>query len=235
MGGHHAVTDRTVTIDQLMARAAGGGSKAPEALSELFMRLHQVVHHWVKQYVRDPHISEDLAQEVWIKVSQNVARYQPGTKPMAWLATITRNTAVDYLRKEQRRPTEILQADDLALDRPRPDASVAQQAEQRQLAEAVAQKMNELKPAQRECLRLRFFDGCSPAHTAQIMGKSESAIRTLQHRSLKQLGEVLPDGESSADLMEELLTIAAGRGKVVGVRVESKQYERERAHHVRTR
>ncbi|MFF1600707.1 RNA polymerase sigma factor [Streptomyces mirabilis] len=228
------MTDRSVTVDQLMARAATGGAKAPEAISELYMRLHSVVHNWVRQYVRDPHISEDLAQEVWIKVAQNVARYQPGTKPMAWLATITRNTAVDYLRKEQRRPTEVLQADDLMLDRPRPGASVAQQVEQKQVAEAIAQGMNELKPDQRKCLQLRFFDGCTPAHTAQIMGKTESAVRTLQHRSLKRLAKVLPEGESSADLVEMLLTIAASRGRVVGVRVETVQ-ERERAHHVRTR
>jgi RNA polymerase sigma-70 factor (ECF subfamily) len=232
MGGNHAVTDTAATVDQLIARAAAGDA---DAMSAFYARLNGTVYNWARQYVRDAHIAEDLAQEVWIKVSQNVARYQPGTKPMAWLATITRNTAVDYLRKEQRRPTEVLQADDLALDRPRPGASVAQQVEQRQLAEAIAQSMNELKPDQRECLRLRFFDGCTPAHTAQIMGKTESAIRTLQHRSLKRLGKVFPQGESSTDLVEMLLTIAAGRGRVVGVRVESKSQERERAHHVRTR
>ncbi|MFI5990315.1 RNA polymerase sigma factor [Streptomyces sp. NPDC051362] len=236
MGGHHAVTDGSASIDQLMARAAAGGAKAPESFSELYKRLHPVVHNWVRQYVRDPHISEDLAQEVWIKVAQNLARYQPGTKPMAWLATITRNTAVDYLRKEQRRPTEVLQADDLALDRPRQGASVSQQVEQRQLAQAVAHAMNALKPDQRKCLQLRFFDGISPAHTAQVMGKTESAVRTLQHRSLKRLARVFPQGESSADLVEVLLTIAAHRGRVVGVRVEDVQeQERERAHHVRTR
>jgi RNA polymerase sigma-70 factor (ECF subfamily) len=223
-----------MTVDQLMARAAAGGTKAPEALSELYIRLHSTVYNWVKQYVRDPHISEDLAQDVWIKVAQNVARYRPGTKPMAWLATITRNTAVDYLRKEQRRPTEVVQPDDLALDRPRPGLSVAQQVEQRQLAQAIAQGMNQLRPDHRKCLQLRFLDGCTPAHTAQIMGKTESAIRTLQHRSLKRLAQVFPEGESSADLVEMLLTVAAGRGRVVGVRVENKQ-ERESAHHVRTR
>jgi RNA polymerase sigma-70 factor (ECF subfamily) len=232
MGGLHAVTDSPATIDQLIASVAAGGPDAPEAMSALYFRLHGIVHNWVRQYVRDPHISEDLAQEVWLKVAQNVGRYRPGTNLMGWLMTITRNTAVDHLRKEQRRPTEVLQADHLQLDRPRPGLSVHQQTERRQLAEAIALRMNELKPDQRTCLRLRFFDGCSVADTAQIMGKTEGAVRTLTVRSLRRLAQVLPEGDSSAELVEELLTIAVGRGRVVGVRVQATQ---ERAPHVSTR
>ncbi|MFE6185436.1 RNA polymerase sigma factor [Streptomyces sp. NPDC056465] len=220
--------DSTATIDQLIARAAGGDE---EALSALYARLNGVVYSWVRQYVRDQHIAEDLAQEVWVKVAQNVARYRPGTNPVGWLMTITRNTALDYLRTVQRRPTEILEPDDLQLDRPRPGLSVHQQTERRQLAEAVALHMSKLKPDQRTCLRLRFFDGLDPAHTAELMGKTQGAVRTLTVRSLRRLAKVLPVGDSSADLVEELLTIAVGKGRVVGVRVETTQ---ERASHAAT-
>ncbi|MFK0159097.1 RNA polymerase sigma factor [Streptomyces sp. NPDC090493] len=226
------MTDSTATIDQLIARAAAGGADAPEAMSAFYARLNGTVYNWVRQYIRDPHKAEDLAQEVWIKVAQNVGRYRPGTNLLGWLMTITRNTAVDHLRKEQRRPTEVLQADHLQLDRPRQGLSVHQQAERRQLAEAMAVRMNELKPDQRTCLRLRFFDGLSPAHTAELMGKTEGAVRTLTVRSLRRLAQVLPEGDSSAELVEELLKLAVSRGKVVGVRVQTQQ---ERAPHVATR
>jgi RNA polymerase sigma-70 factor (ECF subfamily) len=229
MGGNHAVTDSTATVDQLIARAAAGDA---DAMSAFYARLNGTVYNWVRQYVRDAHIAEDLAQEVWIKVAQNVGRYRPGTNLMGWLMTITRNTAVDHLRKEQRRPTEVLQPDHLQLDRPRPGLSVHQQAEQRQLAQAIAARMNELKPDQRTCLRLRFFDGLNPAHTAELMGKTEGAVRTLTVRSLRRLAQVLPEGDSSAEMVEELLKIAVGRGRVVGVRVQTTQ---ERAPHVATR
>ncbi|CAM5234824.1 RNA polymerase sigma-70 factor OS=Streptomyces griseomycini OX=66895 GN=FHS37_006717 PE=3 SV=1 [Streptomyces griseomycini] len=233
MGGLHAVTDTDATIDQLIAAAAAGGSDAPAAMRAFYRRMNRTVYNWVCHYVRDPHTAEDLAQEVWIKVTQNVGRYRPGTNLTAWLSTITRNTAIDYLRKEQRRPTEVLQADHLQLDRPRPGLTVEQQAERRQLAEAIAERMNQLKPDQRTCLKLRFFDGCSPADTAQIMGKTEGAVRTLTVRSLRRLAQVLPEGGSSADLEEELLAIAMGRGKVVGIRVQTAP-KQERAQHVAT-
>jgi RNA polymerase sigma-70 factor (ECF subfamily) len=226
------VTDSSETIDQLIARAAAGGSDAPAAMSALYGRMNRTVFNWVRQYVRDPHIAEDLAQEVWLKVAQNVARYRPGTNLAAWLMTITRNTVVDHLRTVQRRPTEVLHADHLELDHPRPGLTPHQYAERRQVAQAIADHMNKLKPDQRRCLRLRFFDGCSPADTAQIMGKTEMAVRSLQARSLRKLAKVLPEGDSSAALLEELLNVQTGRGNVVGVRVET----RERApHHVSTR
>lgn len=228
MGGNHAVTD-TATVDQLIARAAAGDA---DAMSAFYARLNGIVYNWVRQYVRDAHIAEDLTQEVWIKVAQNVARYRPGTNLMGWLMTITRNTAVDHLRKEQRRPTEVLQPDHLQLDRPRPGLSVHQQAERRQLAQVIADRMNELKPDQRTCLRLRFFDGLDVAHTAELMGKTQGAVRTLTVRSLRRLALVLPEGDSSAELVEELLKIAVGRGRVVGVRVQTTQ---ERAPHAATR
>ncbi|MGY4935823.1 RNA polymerase sigma factor [Streptomyces sp. 900116325] len=223
------MTDSTATNDQLIARAAAGDA---DAMSAFYGRLNGVVYNWVRQYVRDAHIAEDLAQEVWIKVAQNVGRYRPGTNLMGWLMTITRNTAVDHLRKEQRRPTEVLQPDHLQLDRPRPGLSVHQQAERRQLAQVIAERMNDLKPDQRTCLRLRFFDGLDPTHTAELMGKTPGAVRTLTVRSLRRLAQVLPEGDSSAELVEELLKIAVGRGRVFGVRVQTTQ---ERAPHVATR
>ncbi|MCG8971862.1 RNA polymerase sigma factor [Streptomyces sp. CL12-4] len=226
------MTDSTASLDELIARAAAGGDDAAAAMSAFYTRLNGTVYGWIRQNVRDAHLAEDIAQEVWIKVAQNVGRYQPGTNLLGWLMTITRNATVDHMRKESRRPPEVLEPDHLQLDRPRPGLTVHQQAERRQLAEAIASRMNQLKPDQRTCLRLRFFDGCSPAHTAEIMGKTEGAVRTLTVRSLRRLAQVLPEGDSSADLVEELLTIAVDRGKVVGVRVQTTQ---ERAPHVATR
>lgn len=211
-------------LDLLATRAAAGGADAPAAMSEVYAHLNGTVYSWVLRYVHDGHTAEDLAQEVWFKITQNIARYQPGTQFMGWLNTITRNTVNDHFRHVQRRPQEVLEADHLQLDRPRPGLSPHQYAERRDIARAVALHMDKLRPDSRTCLLLRFFDGLPPAHTAQIMGKTEGAIRTLTARSLRRLAQVLPDGDSSAALVEELLTIAAAeKGRVTGVRVETTQ------------
>ncbi|MFJ1552682.1 RNA polymerase sigma factor [Streptomyces mirabilis] len=217
--------------EALVARAATGGEDGADAIAALYDELNDTVYHWVRFYIRDGHIAEDLSQEVWLKVAQNISKYRPGTNLLGWLRTITKNTALDHLRSVQRRPSEALYADHLELDRPRLDQSPEEYAERRVLAQAVATHLKKLRPEQRQVLILRFFDGLSPGHTAQIMGKTDGAVRTLTVRSLRKLAEVMPAGESSSQLVEELLTAAVGRSRVVGTRVET----REAKAHVATR
>ncbi|MFI1532160.1 RNA polymerase sigma factor [Streptomyces griseus] len=221
-------------LDRLATRAAAGGADAPAAMSAIYAHLNRAVRSWVLRYVHDDHTAEDVTQDVWLKIAQSIGHYQPGTQFMGWLYTTTRNTINDHFRHVQRRPQEVLEANHLQLDRPRPGLTPHQYAERRDVARAIALHIDKLKPDSRTCLYLRFFDGLPPAHTAQIMGKTEGAIRTLTTRSLRRLAKVLPDGDSSAALVEELLTIAAAeKGRVTGVRVETTQDAR--APHAATR
>jgi hypothetical protein len=64
------------------------------------------------------------------------------------------------------------------------------------------------------------------------MGKTPGAVRTLTVRSLHRLRAVLPEGDSAAALVEELMTVAVGRETVVGVRVETQE---RAAQHASTR
>lgn len=213
----------TDILEALVARAAAGGEDGADAIAALYDELNDTVYHWVRFYIRDGHVAEDLSQEVWLKVAQNISKYRPGTNLLGWLRTITKNTALDYLRSVQRRPSEALYADHLELDQPRVDQSPEEYAERRVLAQAVASHLKKLRPEQRQVLILRFFDGLSPGHIAQIMGKTDGAVRTLTVRSLRKLAEVMPAGESSSQLVEELLTAAVGRNRVVGTRVETRE------------
>ncbi|MFB6629917.1 RNA polymerase sigma factor [Streptomyces sp. NPDC056362] len=227
--------DAEASTDQLVEAILAKGQDAPQAMSILYHRLHSTVNGTVRQYVRDIHLAEDISQEVWLKVAQKVGLYQPGTQFVAWLKAIAKNTALDHLRKMGRAPEEVLHPDYLQLDRPQPDLDMEEQAESRQLAVAVSEQMSKLKPSQRDCLQLRFFHGRSSGDTALIMGKTEVAVRALTLRSLRRLREILPKGQSSAEMIEALLTIAAGKGRVVGVRVQT-TYERAPSHgHVPTR
>ncbi|MFE0058631.1 RNA polymerase sigma factor [Streptomyces sp. NPDC059003] len=221
----------TDTLEDLVARAAAGGADGADAIAALYDELTDTVYNWVRFYVRDGHMAEDLSQEVWLKVAQNISKYRPGTNFHAWLRTVAKNRALDYLRSVQRRPSETLCGDHLELDRPRVGLGPEEHAERRVLAEAVAAHMHKLRPDQQQVLVLRFFDGESPGRTAEIMGKTDGAVRTLTVRSLRKLAEVMPTGESSSQLVEELLTAAVGRNRVVGTRVETREAEA----HVATR
>jgi RNA polymerase sigma-70 factor (ECF subfamily) len=52
----------------------------------------------------------------------------------------------------------------------------------------------QLSDDQRECLVLRFMQGLSVAETAAAMGKKDGAIKALQHRAVRRLASLLPEG-----------------------------------------
>ena len=54
--------------------------------------------------------------------------------------------------------------------------------------------MRKLGPEQQECLALRFLHGLSVAETAEAMGKRDGAIKALQHRAVRRLAGLLPEG-----------------------------------------
>ena len=54
--------------------------------------------------------------------------------------------------------------------------------------------VRKLNPDQQECIQLRFLQGLSVAETAQIMDRNEGAVKALQHRAVRRLAQLLPEG-----------------------------------------
>src|SRR5687768_16260031 len=71
------------------------------AFRELVRRYERPVFSLVFRMVRDRETSEELAQETFIKVLNNIDRYQPQFKFSSWLFKIANNIAIDHLRKRQ--------------------------------------------------------------------------------------------------------------------------------------
>jgi len=47
---------------------------------------------------------------------------------------------------------------------------------------------------QQECIMLRFMQGLSVSETAAVMGRNEGAVKALQHRAVRRLAQLIPDG-----------------------------------------
>jgi RNA polymerase sigma-70 factor (ECF subfamily) len=54
--------------------------------------------------------------------------------------------------------------------------------------------VRKLNPDQQECIQLRFLQGLSVAETARVMDRNEGAVKALQHRAVRRLAQLLPDG-----------------------------------------
>src|SRR4029078_1458837 len=71
------------------------------AFRELLRRYERPVFSVIFRMVRDREISEDLAQDTFVKVLNHIDRYRPEFKLSSWLFKIANNVAIDHLRKRQ--------------------------------------------------------------------------------------------------------------------------------------
>ena len=91
--------DKTETTDSvLVSRALSGDQDAFEAL---LSRYRQPLFVQIYYYVRDYHETEDVLQQVWIKLYLSLASLRPTVQIKSWLSTVARNCSVDFLRHKR--------------------------------------------------------------------------------------------------------------------------------------
>lgn len=91
--------------EDLVAKLQAGESAA--ALTGLEQRYGRRIYHFVHGMVRDPHLAQDVTQDVFEKLLLKNELYRPGTNFRAWLFEVARNQALSALRSRQRLPRPI--------------------------------------------------------------------------------------------------------------------------------
>jgi RNA polymerase sigma-70 factor (ECF subfamily) len=173
-----------------MVRRAQEGDA--EAFGELYDHYVTMVHRYVYHRVGDRATAEDVTSETFVRALRRIDSLSfQGRDVGAWLVTIARNIVLDHVKSSRYR-LEVATADMRDADRVTdgPEDAVVQHMTNQQLLEAVQQLGSE----QQECIVLRFLHGLSVSETAEIMGKKDGAIKALQHRAVRRLAGLLPDG-----------------------------------------
>lgn len=178
-----------VDVWELVRRAQAGD---PEGFGRLYDRYVGVVFRYLLPRVADRATAEDLTSETFVRALRRIDTLSAqGRDVGAWLVTIARNLVLDHLKSGRYR-LEVSTADmrevDQATDGP-------EEAVLRRLASAeVLAGVQQLSADQRECLVLRFLHQLSVAETAAVMGRKDGAVKALQHRAVRRLAALLPDG-----------------------------------------
>lgn len=137
---------------------------------------------------------EDLVQETFTKAWIRLRNYGEIENPKAWLFSIARNTARDAMRKRKRPIENTLNSDELLNSLVSPldvENKVQFNDEKRRLTNALFA----LKQSYREVLILRAIEDLSVSSTAQILGWSESKVKTTYFRAMRQLQQCLQGGD----------------------------------------
>jgi RNA polymerase sigma-70 factor (ECF subfamily) len=142
------------------------------AMAELYDRYSSVVYAVALRVLGDTGAAEDVLQEVFMQLWRNPSAFDAARGSLGgWLAVITRNRAIDSLRK--RRPeTDI---EDVVLSVV-PD--LAGEAERSRAAEKVRGVMGAMNPAQRSALEMAYWEGMSHSEIADKTGEPLGTIKT---------------------------------------------------------
>ena len=173
-----------------LVRSAQAGDMT--AFSELFDRYYDVVYRYVLFRMNDRTLAEDITQETFLRALRRIASvtYQ-GRDIGAWFVTIARNLIFDHVKSSRYR-LESTTSDivELSPSTHGPEQQVLDLATNEELLRCV----RKLNADQQECISLRFLQGLSVAETAKIMDRNEGAVKALQHRAVRRLAQLLPEG-----------------------------------------
>ena len=169
---------------ELVAKAQNGDE---EAVTLLYAAHIETIFDYISYRVDSVETAEDLTSEVFLRMVRGLASYKDQGVPFrAWLYRIAANLIIDYYRQRGKNQMasvpEHFKSDDIdPLDR------VANDEEAFHLRLAIRALPEEYQ----DLLILRFVEDLPHTEIAKIMKKSAAALRAMQYRALKALGEQL--------------------------------------------
>lgn len=173
--------------------AAGVRRGDPDALSEVYRVLSGPLTAYLRSQVRDAQLAEDLATETFLKLVRGCRRLEGGPFQIrSWLYRVAQRNVIDHLRARSRRPDEELT--DLPPEELTAEGDPAVTVEGWDTLDRIRQALQQLSPDQAEVLRLRLIGGLSAPEAAIVIGKTEGAVRALQHRGVATLARHIRRG-----------------------------------------
>ena len=133
--------------------------------------------------------AEDVLQDVYVKIWDNAHKFDPAkASPITWMAAITRNRALDEVRRVK--PQSIEDRAD-ALDVPSDDVPALDRIEKTQDLARLTRCLGGLDEERRQIVLLAYYNGMSREALSQRFGRPVATIKTWLHRSLAQLKSCL--------------------------------------------
>ena len=181
------MTDIVAQVQQQLPEARRGNR---EAFARIVAATQSTVTGLALAIVRDVQLSEDIAQEAYLKVWQRLDRLRNADSFLPWLRQITRNLALDHLRRQQARPgdrtgkADVEQVLDRAGHHHADNEARALRHEQDQI---IQDALENVPTESREVLTLFYREDQSSRQVAVLLGLSDSAVRKRLERARANL------------------------------------------------
>lgn len=174
-------------LSEAVIKAKQGDS---HAFGFIYDSFADKIFRYIKVKIQDQAQAEDILQEVFMKAWNGLPNIKTdGLNFSAWIYRIASNAINDHFRKVYRTPKMV--------DIEEVNVIMPYSIEERYQTGEEIEKMKkcfDLLPAQyKEVLELRYVRDFTTAETAEIIGKTNLAVRLIQHRALKKLKEIMDD------------------------------------------
>ena len=175
-----------VNLMQLIAQ------QREDALGELYDRYHRLVFSIALKVIGNRATAEEIMLDVFIRVWEKGDRYRMDKAQVnTWLARLTRNRAIDVLRREEVRPMRhsVGWADvsEMSTDGQSPETATQLSIRRQQVRSAI----NELPPEQQEALALAYFQGYTHREIAEVLEKPLGTVKTRIRSGMQTLRGLL--------------------------------------------
>ncbi len=134
--------------------------------------------------------AEDITQQVFLKAFQSISSFKwRGLAFSAWLFRIAHNQVIDYFRRTKKRAA--VPFDESLVSSVSSDSNPQLMAERSLDVGQLLLATRQLTELQRQVISLRFAGELSIAEVAKVMGKSQGAVKALQHSAIAALRKTL--------------------------------------------
>ncbi len=154
------------------------------AQKQLYEQNYSVLMGVCLRYSTNQDDALDILHEGFIKILNNIHKYQPGTSLIAWMRRIIVNTAIDYYRMQSRRRTDDL---DTAFNVQSSDPDALSRLTVQEIIKCIQQ----LSPAYRSVFNLYVVEGFSHKEIADILEITESTSRSNLVKARSKLKDLL--------------------------------------------
>lgn len=166
----------------------------PEAFGELYEKYVVRIHNYHYRHTSSRTEAEDLTSRTFYRALRSLQSYRETGAPFqAWLFRIAHNLVVNWYRDHRNRPTVSIDVEDaprLISTVVSPETWVSTAETQQKLLEII-----ESLPEDRKTLIiLKYVDRMSNAEIAEVLGRTEGAIKSLYHRTLITLRRAMSEG-----------------------------------------
>ena len=182
--------------DQVIIKKVLAGDKS--AFAEIIQIYKNPLYATILRMTYDTQLAQDLVQESFIKIYEQLAHYKATGSFKSWLYRVAINHCVDELRKKQYQYKSEPIEDEQLVEKNHPEVVYLKRERERQLERLLSQ----LPEQERMILLLRYNNECTYEEISELLRISVSDVRNKLHRSKKKMRQQVKEGGEFYELSE---------------------------------